>query len=382
MRIERLEFRDTVTGWHLEPVTFHPDLTLLVGGSGVGKTRILASLLTLQSLVRSAPPDPAVCGVSWDVRFKVAERSYTWQGEIEHRAAAEEMEEPSPEAAVLAKPRARFLRERVVESGTVLIERDPELLRFKGSATPKLSPHLSAVSLFREEDAVAPIVRGFASLAYLNRESAPTPSRVPWLFGFVRTKFPDLKTIQATSLPLLAKLSAVQESVPATFREVVTRFQDIFPFVEDVRVKHHATRLLTAGELEVEIKERGVGEWIGQDRLSTGMLRTLLHLAAVALWPPDSVLLIDEFENSLGVNCLDEVAQDMLSHSRRLQFIVTSHHPYIINHIPPKNWKIVTRAGSTVKTIDAAEAGIGRSRHEAFLQLINSPAYQNVGAAG
>ena len=41
MRIEQLEYSDGETGWKLAPVHFSPDLTLLVGNSGVGKTKIL-----------------------------------------------------------------------------------------------------------------------------------------------------------------------------------------------------------------------------------------------------------------------------------------------------------------------------------------------------
>ena len=61
------------------------------------------------------------------------------------------------------------------------------------------------------------------------------------------------------------------------------------------------------------------------------------------LWPDGSVILIDEFENSLGVNCLDEITEDVVKESRRLQFILTSHHPYIIldsGENDPPDWSV------------------------------------------
>lgn len=38
-----------------------------------------------------------------------------------------------------------------------------------------------------------------------------------------------------------------------------------------------------------------------------------------------------EFENGLGVNCIDVLAEILLSERKDLQFIITSHHPKIIN---------------------------------------------------
>lgn len=90
--------------------------------------------------------------------------------------------------------------------------------------------------------------------------------------------------------------------------------------------------------------------------------------------PEGSMMLIDEFENSLGVNCIN-VLSDLLAESRNLQFIITSHHPYIINKVGMEHWKIVTRKGGVVTAKDAKDFGLGKSRHEAFMQLINLDEY-------
>lgn len=106
------------------------------------------------------------------------------------------------------------------------------------------------------------------------------------------------------------------------------------------------------------------------------MLRTLIHIAELYLCADDTVILIDEFENSLGINCINQITHSILASERNLQFIITSHHPYIINDIGPSHWKIVTRKGGVVTAIDADEKiGVGKSRHQAFTQLANSSAY-------
>jgi Fe-S cluster assembly ATPase SufC len=97
-----------------------------------------------------------------------------------------------------------------------------------------------------------------------------------------------------------------------------------------------------------------------------------MQLCDLYLCPDGAVFLIDEFENSLGINCIGDIMQDILAQDRQLQFIVTSHHPYIINNIPPDYWKLITRNGGVVKTHSPADLGCDftKSRHDTFMQLL------------
>jgi AAA15 family ATPase/GTPase len=104
------------------------------------------------------------------------------------------------------------------------------------------------------------------------------------------------------------------------------------------------------------------------------MLKTLIHISELYLSPEGTVILIDEFENSLGINCID-VVTDLIRENRNIQFILTSHHPYIINNIGMEHWKIVTRKGGVVTVKDAKDLNLGKSRHQAFTQLINLEEY-------
>ena len=100
-----------------------------------------------------------------------------------------------------------------------------------------------------------------------------------------------------------------------------------------------------------------------------------MHISELYLSTEGTVILIDEFENSLGVNCID-VVTDLLIENRELQFIITSHHPYIINKIGMEHWKIVTRKGGIVTAKDVKEFNLPKSRHQAFMQLMNLDAYR------
>jgi predicted ATP-binding protein involved in virulence len=126
----------------------------------------------------------------------------------------------------------------------------------------------------------------------------------------------------------------------------------------------------------IQIKEKSVKDWINQSRISSGMFRTLMQLSELYLCSEGTVFLIDEFENSLGINCINEITGDILASRRQLQFILTSHHPYIIDTIGFEHWKLVTRNAGTIKTHNIEKFGIGKSKHSAFMQLLQLEEYQ------
>ena len=127
----------------------------------------------------------------------------------------------------------------------------------------------------------------------------------------------------------------------------------------------------------LRIKEKNVASWIEQTEISSGMMRTLIQIITLVLANDGDVIMIDEFENGLGVNCINELADLIMEPEADIQVVMTSHHPYIINAIPVKDWKILTRNGSDVHVQTAEELHIGEhSKHEAFMQLLQTPEYR------
>jgi predicted ATPase len=170
--------------------------------------------------------------------------------------------------------------------------------------------------------------------------------------------------------------------MPDVFKSIKDDFvNEAFKQVEDIRFEVSGKILgddnsIIDDAYSLEIKEKDTG-WISQDRISAGMFKTLINIAGIKLFPKGCIILIDEFENSLGTNCIDVVAERLAEGNEDMQFIITSHHPYIINRIHMDNWKIVTRTGSTVSTKDAKDFNLGKSKHEAFQQLINLDEFVN-----
>jgi predicted ATPase len=157
------------------------------------------------------------------------------------------------------------------------------------------------------------------------------------------------------------------ESIKNRFKEIFENIDDIYAIIVDSGEDNELHQIY----INEIIKKENVRLVLNQDDLSSGMLKTFWHLAEIYLSPRNSVILIDEFENSLGVNCLDSITEELTDSDHQLQFIITSHHPYVINNIRPSHWKIVTRQGGEVTVKSAEDFHISPSRQKAYIDLIN-----------
>lgn len=378
MRIERFQYHDQVLQWRLEE-TFFSDLTLLVGVSGVGKTQILRALLNVKRIALGG----VLNGLEWEMTFTTRDNHrYHWKGEFEtlERPVLDELD-LGGDADSPSSDKPRLLSESLHLDGQEIIRRSEREITFKGDRIPRLSPSVSIVSLLSEEDDVAPAYEAFQSVLHSDQSSPYRPySRIPSsLFEKFKERHGTLEDIQHSELPTQLKLALVSECQPDVFATIRDRFMEIFPQVVDIRVQPVDDDSLPPFMAQVpiiQIREKGVSDWIHQRQISSGMLRTIFHLAEMYLWPEGTVILIDEFENSLGVNCIDVLTEDLLQPHRSLQFIITSHHPYVINNVGPEHWKVVRRKGGVVTTHDATSLGLSESSHEAFIQLLNNEEYR------
>lgn len=365
MKIISLTYRDNSRNWGFENLEFK-QLTLLVGASGVGKTQILRAIKSLQNIASGNSYN----GVEWKVTFEVAETHYVWEGGFKQRGK---------DASVFNnknEEKFAFAYEKVIANGKEILNRNEERILFDGKETVKLSTNESVVHLLKEEALVYPIYWAwFQQVVELNTNLAIIKKFGKSMANLVAETLADLARIQNSKFDVVLKLLFVDVLKGPILQRIKDRYRSIFPQVEDVRIGYFNQ---DDDELvSIQIKEHGVEEWIMQSDISSGMYRSLLQIAELYLCAPESVILMDEFENSLGVNCIDELTDDILSDNRNVQFILTSHHPYIINNIPFSNWKIVTRKGGTVKVKNASDFRIGESSHDAFIQLIQLEEYTN-----
>lgn len=353
--IVSFSFEDRRQGWRLEKVEFD-DVTLLVGASGVGKTRILTALRLVKAVALGkcdAASFPKDC---------------TWELEVDS--------EPDGQRVLWSvetgQPRLAYIESETISVGGEVVlarARFPEMMQAAASLITLFggSPPLSVVrtALSGIVDTVAVTAGGRALMweteldqladAHGRWRPAGSEQQMPvWLLGY-----------------------RLQERHPSVFSGLIGQFRGVFPSVEDVQVRMASG---TNGQdwLEVFVKERGVRDWLDPSQLSAGMSRTLHHIMELAVAPAGSTILVDEFETSLGINCLGPVTDLIMDRSDEVQFILTSHHPYIINNIPMENWRVVTRHGSTVRALRADDipALKGESAFDDFFRLLNAAEYR------
>ena len=354
MRIKEFRFEDKGRGWKLENLQLGK-LTLLVGASGAGKTQILRALLRLQSIASGN----YVIDSRWFVKFDIRGKEYEWEGELDNSG--------------------KVIFEKITINKNVVINRIGKETYFNGSKTLKFSNNSSIVNVF-EEDEILPVKQfktifsfnDFASFSSLG-ETITQKVRLKNLNnGLFATQIEFIQN--ANDLGIIEKLHFVSNHNQIIFNKIIQIFKNIFPQIEDVKFQNTGESYDSRETLFFKDKETTHYYYGGN--LASGMQRVFLQLVELELCPDGTIFLIDEFENSLGINCINELTKEIVASQRDLQFIITSHHPYIINNIPFEHWKIVTRKGNAISTHDASEYNLGRSKHDRFMQLLQLEEYQ------
>lgn len=375
MNIHTLEYTDNAQEWKINKLDFF-NLTLLVGISGVGKTQILRSIMSLKNIAKGKSYN----GVAWDVSFSNKEMDYSWKGEFEmlnERPFIENYPVDLFDDEEKIKP--KLISESIYLNNTEIASRDKDEIFFEGKKMPKLSSEESLVSIFKEEDKVKGAIDGFKKIIFRDHTSREGIRLSSLDVSKIKDKYKTIEELKASDLDTISKLYWLSEEKNELFLEIKERYVDVFPQVVDVKVspiEDDDLPLFFRESPIIHIKEKGVESWIPQNRISSGMLRTFLHISEMYLLEEGTVILIDEFENSLGVNCINTLTEDLIFENSKIQFIATSHHPYIINKIPYEYWKIVARNKGEIVTHDAKNFKLGESHHERFMNLINLQEYK------
>lgn len=384
MKLTKFEYEDKSLEWKLSELQLKK-LTLLVGASGVGKTQILRSIMNLKRIVSGA----SMNGINWLLEFETIDNQlYKWEGEYENKGIelffdADDDDDDNPDKEDSNKPKIIF--EKLYLNNKLIVDRTNKKILFNKKTTLKLSQQKSVLNLLKEEDLIKPAHDGL-KMIYISDHSDSANANRGFSFSFLNAnklskKYSSLNKIQESNLDTPLKLFFLSKVDKKTFGTVKQRFSDIFPQVEDIKVAPLDTKDQEMPNFLkdypfIQIKEKGVKNWINQNRISSGMYRTLMQLSELYLCSEGTIFLIDEFENSLGINCINEITSDILSSKRKLQFVLTSHHPYIIDSISFSNWKLVTRNSGVIKTHDIEKFNIGKSKHSAFMQLLQLDEFQ------
>lgn len=368
MYIEKYRYRDTSTStsWNFSEIDFKR-VNLLVGKSGCGKTRFLATIFNLGNMIAAARKE--IFNGDWDVTYRHGEFRYRY----ELRFVSNKVE---------------FERLKLLDtsSDVYLLNRTTKSLEYRGKKLPQLALEQPALALLKEEKSIESAFSGFGSICRrrfdqdglgMVRAYGNVPSNL--LKSFEET---GINSMQIFDLPLSSRIYLIERLDKPLYSRIKEMFQGVFPEFVDWQV-----RKLKATEVPLQIDgimtgvfltERDVKGQIPLTELSSGMQKVLLIITDVLSAPKGTIYLIDEYENSLGVNAIDFLP-DLLALSPDIQAVVTTHHPYLINAMPIDNWQIMSRKGSNVSIArgDTRKKIYEASSQEAFTQLLNDPFYSD-----
>lgn len=369
MKIDTYEYQDiSKKGYILKKVEFQ-NLNLIIGYSGSGKTRLLNTILNLG---RSSTINKVDKVGNWKVEFHIAKKKYSYELKI------------SKENKVEAEVEKEHLK--YIDHSELMIERDSNQFKYNGDLLPQLKKSESAISILQNEEVIKNIYSSFASI--LKRSFSYDASDVNYLkYGIITEHYHDIISSEKNILEklLLADtnlniiLYAMKEKESSKYKLFKEFFMNLFNEVEDIDIKD-IQHFFPKNKFKAPIfciKEKGVEEWIEFSRLSSGMQKVIIMMSDTLIINNNWIYLIDEYENSLGPKIIDFFYNWIQYAELSNQFFITSHHPFVINNIPIKNWYLCSRGGDNVEFIygDELEKIIGKSNQSAFTKLMNSPLY-------
>lgn len=364
VKLKWIEFENLRTGLKIERVVFNDDITLLVGLSGVGKTQILNAIeyslkLAVNKNLRLEPYNTTLC-------FQIGEEVYVWSYRIQ-QDHTEDIFESKEIKYFFAYEKLQNIK------GDILMQRTSDTIQVTGyDKVPTPKKDESLLVQYSEDAFVKPIISEMLKLYPIEIEMDVRGAIAQESFNMFKAKIKEsFKENEKqpfekfSHLPVPLKIYITKEYYPQMYAQIFSAVKELFMEINSIDIVEDPDREIYMVAIDV------YGKRLLQHEISNGMLKTIYYIVELITMSKNSLVLIDEFENGLGVNCIDVLAELLLGERRDLQFVITSHHPKIINQISNKKWKIIERDIATVKNFTAEEYGIMHSQHDAYFNLIN-----------
>lgn len=363
MKLCWIEFENIKTGLKIERICFNKDVTLLVGLSGVGKTQILNVIeyslkLAVDKGVRLRP-------YAVKMGIELLGEQYEWEYRIEQAKEEEFIEKKEVKYIFAYESLSRNRENLMLRDG-----KNVKILGYDKVPTPKKDESL--LVQYSEDDVIRKIIRELLKLYPIEIDMDVRGAVDRESFNMFKTKIRESMQKEEkprfemfSHLPVALKLYIAKQYYPELYTKIYSYIKDMFVEINDIDIVEDPIHELSWVAIEV------YGKTLMQHEISNGMLKTIYYIVELMTMSENSLVLIDEFENGLGVNCIDVLAELLLEERDDLQFIITSHHPKIINQISDTKWRIIERDVNVVKNKSSEEYGISHSRHDAYYNLLN-----------
>ena len=329
MHIDRLDIQN-FRCFEDRTFVFDPRFTLLIGTNATGKTATLDALAIALGAVLAPVPDARSRGINRrDVR-----RTYRFSGEtghfVEHYPARIEASGPVGESKLVWVRELKSAKSRTTREGTYTIRQAiGDLVRRSTDNDHIVFPYIGYYGTNRfwleqrlpAKGNVDPVGR---NSRYVGYQACLTPiSSTRHLIAWVKR----LALIEAQRRERLKTLHAVYEAIAACVQDVVAAEFDfdeddiVVEFSKDTRVPF---QLLSDGQ-------RSMAAIAADIAMRCSQLNPHLNERASVETP--GVVLIDELDLHLHPRWQRGVIKDLIETFPRLQFIATSHSPFIIQSV-------------------------------------------------
>lgn len=368
VKIQWIEFENLKTGLKIEKIRFNKDITLLIGLSGAGKTQILNAVE--YSLNLAIHKDMLLCPYRVGLGLFIDNDEYEWFYEI-NKINEDEL-------IIDEESKYGFTMERLWHNGELIFERKNQNVTVIGyDKVPQPKKDESLLLQYSEDEGFETLISGIRKLYSVDIELEVRGGIGSESFSRLKSKAVSMIKNEEnvefkafSHLPVALKLYIAKYYYEDLYIKIFDAIKELFIEIEDIDVEKDDVREMYLVSMQV------YGKKLMQNDISNGMLKTIYYMIELFTMSEDSLVLIDEFENGLGVNCIDLLSETMLSERDDIQFIMTSHHPKIINAIDKDKWKIIDRDGMTVKNSGSEAYGVGNSQHDAYFNLINRWEYE------
>ncbi len=165
---------------------------------------------------------------------------------------------------------------------------------------------------------------------------------------------------------LARTLHKLRRSSPETFKNVVAATRSVLGLPSDIEPRESDN-----GYYFVQW-EQGLGYPVHQMGVSSGTLRMLALMTALLTEPRSNLIGIEEPENYVHPSALRDFAQHLLQAKDRVQFVVTTHSPLLLDFLDdPAAVRVVQRGPDNATAVLAREDpdGIRRALDESGFGL-------------
>ena len=294
-----------VEEWDFQETALN-NVNLIVGASGCGKTRYLNTIFNIARFIAlgRVPGEPFMYGY-WKATVITEEYEYVWEYDAVKIDGKDQIKKESLKCKRIDSQK---------EQHKVLIDRAPGKFIFCGVALPKLESDKAGITILKEEEEIRPLYEAFSRMQIRkfhdqalkvarNFQNVPTE-----LIRLLKSKGGMLE-LWKKDLNLSAKMFLLKENFPEQYNLVIDAFKQFFTSIKkcDVRVlEKPPINIPVAGVVPLFfIKEKNVDREIPLPDLSSGMQKVLLLISDIITLPKGSFYMIDEYENSLGINAID-----------------------------------------------------------------------------